>query len=522
MTLPVCTALAGVMLAGCGGDSTGASAEKAAVVMGTTDRIAYTDPAAGYDPGSWVLFNNVYQTLLAFPRGGVEPVPEAAEECRFDQGGNKVYTCTLKSGLTFSNGDPLTAKDVKFSFDRMMRINHDNGPAVLFTSLDEVLAPSDKRVVFRLKHADASFPQKLASGAGAIVNRSVYPADKLLANGKVVGSGVYRLDSYKEDKEAVLTPNPSYKGTAETQNSGMTMRIYPGDQTSLRKAVDAGDVDFAYRGLSAKDIADLQTTEGKKEGIKVVQGNGAELQHLVFNMKDPVVGKKGVREAIAHLIDRKAFIRDVYRRTVDPLYSIVPAGITGHNTAFYDRYGAQPSKAQAAKALSDAGISTPVRLTLHTTPVRYDPNTDEQVEAIAQQLEASGLFEVTVKSVEWPQYREEFHDGRYSAYIVGWVPDYPDPENFTAPFFGEGNVLANSYTNERITGQLIPRTYAETDRSAAVHDYQELQNQVAEDVPMIPLWQSNLYAVAKQEVSGLEWTLDPSTVFRFWEISKND
>jgi len=106
-------------------------------------------------------------------------------------------------------------------------------------------------------------------------------------------------------------------------------------------------------------------------------------------------------------------------------------------------------------------------------------------------------------------------------YVKGWVPDYPDPDNFTAPFFGEGNVLSNNYTNSTITGQLIPATAAASNRAATDADYGRLQDIVADELPLIPLWQAKQYAVVRDNVYGLEYCLDASTVFRFWEISKD-
>ena len=210
--LPVVAGLSAGLLTGCGSES-GASGDSGSdVVMGMTDDVLATDPASGYDPGSWLLFNNVFQSLLSFPKGGTEPEPEAAKECTFTDTEAKVYRCTLRDGLRFSNGDDLTSEDVKFSFDRMMKIDDATGPAIMFPMLNKVETPDDKTVVFRLKVSDATFPSKIASGAGSIVSRKAYSADGLREDGKAVGSGPYKLDSFSKD-EAVFTVNENYKGT---------------------------------------------------------------------------------------------------------------------------------------------------------------------------------------------------------------------------------------------------------------------------------------------------------------------
>ncbi|MFC5803660.1 ABC transporter substrate-binding protein [Streptomyces formicae] len=518
---PIAAGLSVVLLAGCGAEqSDDASGDSSKVVVGMSDEVLATDPADGYDPGSWLLFNNVFQSLMAFPKGSSTPEPEAAEKCGFDGGGSTVYRCTLRDGLKFSNGNSLTSEDVKFSFERALKIDSDSGPGPLLSTIDRIETPDEKTVVFHLKVPDATFPSKIASGAGSIVDHREYEAGALRTDGKAVGSGPYKLDSFS-DNEAAFSVNPEYKGTAEVKNSGVTLTFFHGDQKKLGAALKQGDVDVAYRGLTAQDITELQgSLSADDEQIAVVEGSSAEVQHLVFNMDDPVAGQLAVREAFAYLVDRDALVRDVYQATATSLYSIVPAGIGTHNTAFFDRYGGSPQPAKAREALRDADITDKVKITLWSTPSRYGPATDQALKAIAKQLNGSGLFEATVKSVAFDQYEKDIQAGKYGVYVKGWVPDYPDPDNFTQPFFGPDNVLSNNYDNKKITGEIIPGTSAMTDRGETEQKFAELQNLVAEEIPVLPLWQGKQYAVAHGNITGLEWTLDASTVFRFWEIKK--
>ncbi|MFF3324329.1 ABC transporter substrate-binding protein [Streptomyces sp. NPDC002889] len=522
LTAPLAAGLAAGLLSGCGDQGSGSGdSEAGSLVIGMSDEVLSVDPAAGYDPGSWLLFNNVFQSLLSFPKGAAIPEPDAAESCRFEGSGSTVYRCTLRDGLKFSNGNPLTAEDVKFSFDRIRKIDSEAGPMPLLSTIDKIRTPDAKTVVFELTVPDATFPSKIASGAGSIVDHREYPADALRTDGKAVGSGPYKLDSYSKE-EAAFSVNSDYRGTARTQNSGVTLKFFGGDQKALASALGDGKVDVAYRGLPADEISDLQgSASADDRGIEVVEGSSAEVQHLVFNLDDPVVGKLGVRKAIAYLVDRDALVRDVYQSTATPLYSIIPAGIAGHNTAFFDRYGGEPQPEKAEQALRAAGVSGKVKLTLWSTPSRYGPATDQEFKVIAEQLNASGLFDATVKSVDFKQYEKGIAAGEYGVYVKGWVPDYPDPDNFTQPFFGEGNVLGNNYENRRITGSLLPAAAGESDRTATERPYDELQDIVAEELPILPLWQGKQYAVAQGDVAGLQWTLDASTVFRFWEIEKN-
>jgi peptide/nickel transport system substrate-binding protein len=149
-------AVAGVLLAplagcGSGGDDAGGSAagdggsEAAPVVVGTTDTPTSFDPAGSYDLPSWTMIYNTYQRLLQIPPGGNEPEPDAAESCEFTD--PQTYTCTLKEGLTFSDGSELTAEDVAFSFQRIRDIDDPSGPSSLLGSLDSVEADDEAGTV---------------------------------------------------------------------------------------------------------------------------------------------------------------------------------------------------------------------------------------------------------------------------------------------------------------------------------------------------------------------------------------
>ncbi|MFJ8939326.1 ABC transporter substrate-binding protein [Streptomyces sp. NPDC102365] len=508
------TALACVSLTACSGWTD----ESPGIIIGMSDEILSTDPSSGYDPGSWLLFNNVFQTLLSFPNGSTDPQPEAAESCAFEGAGVQVYRCVLKDDLQFSNGDPLTAEDVKFSFDRVRLIDDAAGPAVMFTMLDSVEAPDSKTVVFRLKVPDATFPSKIASGAGSIVNHRQYEAKSLREDGQASGSGPYKLISMSKD-EAVFSPNENYRGPAEVKNGGVTLKLFHSDQARLRQGLTDHEIDMAFRGLPAKDLVGAGSL-ADEPGIQIVEGDSAEVQHLVFNMDDPVAGKIGFRKAMSHLLDRDALIKQVYQDTAIPLYSIIPAGVIGHTTAFFDTYGDRPSQEKAEAALRADGIEGKVELTLWSTPSRYGLATDQELRVIAEQLNSSGLFKAKVRSVPFNRYEKDIAAGKYGVYVKGWLPDYPDADNFTSPFFGDGNVLANNYSNRTISETLIPRSATEKNRSEASDDFGKIQEIVADDVPVLPIWQAKQYAAVHDDIRGYQYCLDASTVFRFWELSK--
>ena len=156
--------VASLGLTACGGDddesggdgaaatpqaSGGSGDATATVILGTTDTVTSTDPAGAYDLGSWTLIYNMYQNLMKIQPGSATPVPDAADSCDFTS--PTVYSCKLKAGLKFSNGDDLTSEDVKASFDRMVAIADDSGPSSLFANLKSTEATDPTTVTMTLK-----------------------------------------------------------------------------------------------------------------------------------------------------------------------------------------------------------------------------------------------------------------------------------------------------------------------------------------------------------------------------------
>lgn len=509
--------LMAALLAGCGllpGDDE----EDEGLVVGTTSAPSVLDPAAAWD-GSWELYRNIYQTLMHFPNSSSSPEPDAAQRCDFTDTASRVYRCTLRAGTEFSNGHPLDAEAVKFSFDRIRKINAKTGPAALLSSLDRVEALDRKTVVFHLEKSDATFPYVLATPATAIVDPAVYPADKLLKGNEIAGSGPYGLESYRAGGEAVLARNEKYEGAAKVKNDGVTIRYYK-QSAKMVRALQHEDIDVIYRGLTPGQVTDLQEAGVKgSDEVELREVTGTEIRYLVFNPEFDAAGKPAVRKAVAQLIDRQALVRNVYERTAEPLYSMVPTGITGHTNAYYDEYG-DPSEAKAEKTLESAGIDEKVKLTLWYPTDRYGATAKSEFEEIERQLEASGLFDITIEGREWNEFQTSYTKGEYPVFGRGWFPDFPDADNYVSPFVGKENAMGTPYENTALTDDLLPRSRKESDRGVAGGAFREVQKILAEDARLLPLWQGKVFLAANRDVAGLEWCLDPSTIMNMGQLSR--
>lgn len=501
-------------VAGCG--SSGGSS--GVIIRGTTDEPVSYDPAGAYDLPSYDVIYAIYQNLMTIPAGQSTPVPEAAQKCEYTDNNNQTYQCTLKPDLKFTDGTPLTSKDVVFSFERNVKIADPAGGSTLLANMKSVEAKGPDTVIFHLKAPDATWPFVLTTGSAAIVP-DTYPANKLQSSNNVIGSGRYALQSYEPGTQTVLTKSDSYTGSDPAKNDKVIIQYYK-TSSDLALALKQGEVNIAYRSLSPTDLDSLKN----QSGIQIVSGNGIEIRYLVFN-EDLQPGataaqKLAIRQAVAYTVDRQAIASKVYNDTVTPLYSMVPQGLKYATEPFKTMYGASPDVAKAKQALQQAGIKTPVPLEIWYTPSHYGPVSADEYAEIKSQLDDSGLFNVTLKSTEWNQYSTAAFTDKYPIYQLGWFPDYPDPENYVLSFYQDGNFTSNGYTTPKMTALLKAEQAAKT-TARRVNVIKQIQRVAAVDVPIIPVWQGNMIAAARPNIHGIPSTLDAAFIMRYWKLSKS-
>lgn len=524
-------ALVAVSLSACGSSkksNTGGAGSGKPITIGTTDLVVALDPAGSFDFGSQTLETNIYQYLMNVPAGKKAPEPDAARSCSFTK--PTEYTCKMKSGLKFSNGDPLTADDVAFSYNRLVKINNPNGPSSLIANMTSVKATDPSTVVFTLKNAnDQTWPLVLGTSAGPIVDSKVFPADKLLDDAKVIGSGPYTIKSYTKNQLVSLQANPNYAGPNKAKTSAITLKYYT-QASNMKLDIQQGAIDIAWRTLAPTDVDSLKGAKG----VKVLTGAGGELRYIVFNLKTMPGGtdanKLAVRQAMAYSIDRQALATKVFRGTFQPAYSMVPQGIAGATEPFKDVYGSTPDKAKAQSVLQAAGVKTPVKLNIQYTLGHYGPVSDQEYTELKRQLEATGLFKVNVQSTEYTTYTKERVKDTYPIYQLGWFPDFADADDYLFNFLSEQNFVHAHYCDVGVTNRPCDKdnvvklltTEETTPGSARAAALQQIQKILATgEMPYLPLLSGNQVAVVRNNISGVQETLDPTYQFRFWLFSKS-
>ena len=523
-----------LLLAGCagggggGGNDDGAGSDEP-LIVGTTDKVTTLDPAGSYDNGSLAVQTQVFPYLVNTDYNSNEVVPDLAETAEFTS--PTQYTVTLPEGLEWANGNDLTSSDVKFSFDRNLAIADPNGASSLLYNLDSVETPDETTVVFNLKSAnDQVFPFILTSFPGAIVDDEVFAADALTPDEDIVDAnafgGPYAITSWDFNKTVEFTPNENYQGLLDAPVNAGVILSYFAESSNLKLAVQEGDIDVAYRSLSATDVDDLSGNDN----VQVINGPGGEIRYIVFNFNTQPYGATtpeadeakalAVRQAVADLVDRDAISEQVYKGTYTPLYSFVPEGFAGATEALKGLYGdgqGGPDAEKAAERLEAAGVETPVALSLQYSPDHYGPSSGDEYALVKSQLEESGLFTVDLKSTEWVQYSKDRTSDVYPAYQLGWFPDYSDADNYLTPFFLTENFLGNHFSDEQ-TEELILQQAVETDPAKRTEEIEAIQGRVAELLSTVPLLQGAQVAVAGTDVDGV--ILDASFKFRFAPLTK--
>ncbi|MGY5012549.1 ABC transporter substrate-binding protein [Streptomyces sp. 900105755] len=521
-----------VALTGCTSSKDGSTASSgSAITVGTTDQVTSLDPAGAWDAGSGTVESEVYATLLSQKNGSAEVSPDLATGIKLT--GPKEYTVTLQKGLKFANGHDLTSSDVKFSFDRDLKIADENGPSSLLYNLASVADPDPATVVFTLKSADDTlFPQVLSTAAGYIVDEQVFPADKILDDKSIVAArpwnGPYGIKSYDKNSLVSFAANAGYKGQLGTPKTRNVRLKYYTDAGNLKLDVQQGTIDAVYRTLTTTDLDDL----AKQKDVKVHTGSGNGIRYIVFDLASQPFGTKtknadakkalAVRQAVADSVDRSQLAQQVYKNTYQPLYSSVPDGLTGATPSFKSLYGDKkggPDTAAAAARLKAAKVSTPVTLNIQYNSDHYGSSSADEYALVKSQLEATGLFKVNLQSTEWTQYGKDRVKHLYPLYQLGWYADYLDADDYLSPFYSANSWVANGYDDSAVRA-LIKKEETETDAAQRTGLLKQAQDKAAAQVPLLPLLQGSTAIVTRTDVSGVPAELDATYQFRWAGLSK--
>ncbi len=491
--------------------------EDKVLIIGTTDAISSLDGSDAYAVHDWELLKNIGEGLLVWePGSGDKLKPGAAQDFGTFSDDGLSYTIKLKPGLVFGDGTPLTAQAYADQINERLLVLEGSGgvgPALGQPYVASVEALDDVTVKFNLTGTWGFFEQLLAGAPYIPLNPTQFPAGSSAAlvefpDAPIYGNGPFYIDSYVLGEQTVLKPNPNYQGD-RVPHVGTVIIRYFGNPQAMAEAVQAGEIDVAWRILGPELLAQLEGSDLHVETI-----SGGAIRYLILNHAAGfVTADPNVNKALASLIDRDDLSDRVFGGFVEPLYSPVPPGFLGATDVFDDVYGSpNVDAAKAFLAASGYTADNPLQLQVAYPPEHYGGTVADAMQVLKEQFEASGAIQVELVAQEWSTYIGAVIGGAdYSVSLLGWFYDYPDPDNYISPFVsngGLGTMITDPDTNAGInaTAQEIVDLMAEAassgDQTERAALYDEIQKLYADLVVTLPMWFEAEHVVYRDGVSG--------------------
>ena len=436
------------------------------------------DPTAGAASAiAEIVQYNIFETLTKINSDGtVSPLLAESWEVSPDL---KTYTFKLRKGVKFQNGEPFNANAVKFSFERAGSEKSTNKDKRTFASMDRVAAVDDHTVVILNKALDPDFLFLMGQATAIIVE----PKSADTNATKPVGTGPFQLDTWAKGSSVSLKKWDGFRHAAAVKLNKATFRFIS-DPAAQVAALLAGDVD-AFPRVTPRSVPQFKSNPKFQV---VVSGSRAKTILAINNKKKPLNDVR-VRRAIAAAIDRKAVIDGAGDGYGAPIGSHYVPGAFG----YVDTTGVNPFNIEKAKALlSEAGIKTPLDLTLTLPPPPY---ARQGGEVIAAQLAKIGIV-AKIENVEWAQWLSGTYTNKnYDLTIISHVEPF-DLGNFAKPgyYWGYESPKFNELFDK------IQNSPRPADRAKLLGDAQRM---IANDAVHAFLYQPQWITVANKNIRGL-------------------
>ncbi len=496
-----------------GGRADGAVRAGGVLRVGVTP-VGTLDPSQARSIEQVLVVDQLFDSLTAFDPDTLEVVPSLAVRWQSSPD-QRQWDFFLRPGATFSNGRPITAADVKYSFERIAR-RGSGSPGVELLQLVSgfvafrgdapelagVTAPARDVVHISLDEPWAVLPSVLSSPVFGIVPRESVEAGAPAPSfsEQPVGSGPFQVRSRQGDVISLI-PSPGSRALL----AGLEIVQFD-DVTTAYRAFTRGELDWAR--VPPEEVR----AAARRYGRDAFRPYLAELFYG-FNLKSPKLADPRFREAIVRGIDRRAIVSAVYQGTVRPIDGMVLDGVPGYHPEACGRCLHDPTRARALLAeVFPPGAPPP--------EVALDYDDDPSQDAVATAIQAS-LREVGISLVLRPRAVTEYDtfatSGHQELFRLGWIAAYPSPDAFLSSLFSSGspNNLV-SFSSPAVDEQLR-RARAEGDPDRRLVLYREAERVILDQVPVVPIAQFQLHAVVAKRVRNLEitsfGTFDASSVW---------
>ena len=492
--------IAGVLtLAACGGGerSTGSGGGASAgqeLVIAFDGSPTNLDPRLGTDTYSGRIWDMTASGLIRLTPSG-EFVGDIAE--RWETPDDKTIIFHLKPNAKFQDGKPITARDFKFTFDSMMAEGFNSPKKSGYAAVSSFEAPDDKTFIIRLKEPNAgifdNFPYMLVPEGASPETFSRKP----------VLAGAYKVSEYRTDERIVLDAFNDWANGKPTIPR-VTVRIVP-DATTRVLELRRGTINFA---INSVPLDQVKFFKDNAADFKVQTAPGGAYQYIAFNLKDPILRKKQVRQALAHAIDRQRIVRDLLHGYGSVTESMFPPGhwarAEGLQTYAYDKNKAMQLLDQAGHRDPDGPQGPQMRFKL-SFRTSEDAEANQQAEIIQQMLREVGI-DVQIQRSEFQTFMEDVRNGRFQMFSLRRA-GISDPDFYHTIFHSSSLAPVGQnrgyFINKRVD-QLIEQGRSTFDRAKRKAAYDEIQKILADELPYISLYHRDNVAIMRNNVNGFE------------------
>lgn len=464
------------------------------------------DPRVGTDAQSQRIADLIFDPLLRHD-AHFNPRPALAES--WETPDPLTYVFHLRHDVRFHDGRPLTARDVKWTFDSVMNGTVLSAKVGTYRTVASISTPDDYTVVFHLKEPDASLLWNVSDEAMEIVP---YGSGKDF-NTQLIGTGPFKFVSQEQDRDVVLERNDRYWG-AEPKIRRVRFLVVP-DTTTRALELQKGSASVALNSLTADMVAALK----RDPRVAVQTSPGTIYAYLAFNLRDPILQDVRVRQAIAYAIDRGPIIHYLWRDEVRPANSILPPQHWAYdpNAPSYDY-----DPARARRLLDEAGYRPgPNGIRFHLTMKTSTEETTRTMAAVfQQQLRAVGIA-LDIRTFEFATFYADVQKGAFQLFSLRWVGGNDDPDIFTDVFYSKSvppSRRNRGYYDSPEADRLIEAGRATTDQAERKRIYARLQELLGRDLPYVNLWYFDNVVVRSRRLQPL--TIGPAGSYDFLKTAE--
>jgi peptide/nickel transport system substrate-binding protein len=442
-----------------------------------------------------VLYGMVYNSLVQYKPdwGGVDG--DLAES--WDIKDNLSYTFKLRQGVKFHDGSPMTADDVKFSFDRIM--DPQTGAYVrplIAPTLDRIEVVDPQTVRITVKQVNAAFLSALALPSAAIVSKKFVEGGGDL-NKTMMGTGPFKFDSRQPNVEIKLVKNPDYFEKGKPYLDAITVLPLP-DDTARSTALRNGSVDF-IDFVPWKDISAIASNPG----FKVYSDTESSGLFMFMKMTVPPLDKPEVRQALNYAVDREAVVKATFFGRGALMNDIfMPKTHWAYVKDLPGGYSYDPAKAKSL--LAQAGYPNGFKINmLSTHEVAMHKSGAEIVQA---NLRDVGI-EANLELIDFATDVKRQSAGEYELLMWGGGPLYGEVD-FLSAYFRSGSTFPKNtgYSNPQLD-KLLDDARMTLDQNQRKGLYRQAFDIILKDAPWIPLAYREQGEAAASNVKGYERVL---------------